>query len=920
MAVSVLSTLYPPQFSSTFAPAFVTTASPRIYFSISNYNSSNDIRRVHVSIVNQSSNENVINNSTGILFKDLNYSPEQGLYYVDISITEIKSTSYSTELDSNGQVVTTIDETTGWNYNQLYKLQLRFDNNDTGVVNNSDYFVRYLEHFSEWSQVLLLRPIIEPEIFVRPFETAAETVNVMAVNKGILHISGLLQFGDGRTGETETQQSYIVQVLNSVTNDVLLESDRQYTGDNLDPNIIDYKMNLTGLDTQGTNIFKLKIISTTKNNYVTSKTYDFSISDYVTEDAFRPVLTLTEDNENGIVTLHIENVQTVFGTLHVRRSSSVSEFLDWETIREQTIAGPIDLDIVDNTVGSGIWYRYYVQLENVAGGLTRLYYSDKFFLDFYDAIISRGDRQINIKFNYNISSLKPVVNRQKIDTLGGRYPIFAENAIMNYKQFSISGLISTQEDEDGLFLTKREYFGEETENYTIYEENEYRDEYTIENYNYFWERGFREELVKWLNDGEPKLYRSMTEGLMVVMLTDINLTPNKTLSRRLYDFTATVYEIADGNSLDNLNTLGIYNVITPESVATGGEGPDPMPEYVVVEKPGQIYNEQISSIVSGKVDIIANVISNRLQQKYGGILDNKLPQDVYIKNVKIQFLNKPHIFLQNSNGIYLVNNPNTYNESDRERMTLGYTFEVNNQSENPSSSSIFFVNERGYYQIPDSIDVTSLFFPQMDDVVLLEYIVCYKEMNNAATVISTATVEKTLVGQYRGVFVPGEHLGGAIRKRYNYVVPNAYYQQMQWWKGICVDVTPFAEFHVLYDGDSTYNKYVVGMTGVLHMLQDAATEDIYFAGKRMNKIDVSDLPYAKDWEFALSDTNYNSLDDISEPRYQMVYKVGDKYYIFYLDSEFHEFELDENGNEGLAVVEVQGDINYYGDVLRFTYA
>ena len=920
MAVSVLSTLYPPQFSSTFAPAFVTTASPRIYFSISNYNSSNDIRRVHVSIVNQSSNENVINNSTGILFKDLNYSPEQGLYYVDISITEIKSTIYSTELDSNGQVVTTIDETTGWNYNQLYKLQLRFDNNDTGVVNNSDYFVRYLEHFSEWSQVLLLRPIIEPEIFVRPFETAAETVNVMAVNKGILHISGLLQFGDGRTGETETQQSYIVQVLNSVTNEVLLESDRQYTGDNLDPNIIDYKMNLTGLDTQGTNVFKLKITSTTKNNYVTSKTYDFSISDYVTEDSFRPVLTLTEDNENGIVTLHIENVQTVFGTLYVRRSSSVSEFLDWETIREQAVAGPIDLDIVDNTVGSGLWYRYYVQLENVAGGLTRLYYSDKFFLDFYDAIISRGDRQINIKFNYNISSLKPVVNRQKIDTLGGRYPIFAENAIMNYKQFSISGLISTQEDEDGLFLTKREYFGKETENYTIYEENEYRDEYTIENYNYFWERGFREELVKWLNDGEPKLYRSMTEGLMVIMLTDINLTPNKTLSRRLYDFTATVYEIADGNSLDNLNTLGIYNVITPESIAAGGEGPDPTPEYVVVEKPGQIYNEQISSIVSGKVDIIANVISNRLQQKYGGILDSKLPKDVYIKNVKIQFLNKPHIFLQNSNGIYLVNNPNTYNESDRERMTLGYTFEVNNQSENPSSSSIFFVNERGYYQIPDSIDVTSLFFPQMDDVVLLEYIVCYKEMNNAATVISTATVEKTLVGQYRGVFVPGEHLGGAIRKRYNYVVPNAYYQQMQWWKGICVDVTPFAEFHVLYDGDSTYNKYVVGMTGVLHMLQDAATEDIYFAGKRMNKIDVLDLPYAKDWEFALSDTNYNSLDDISEPRYQMVYKVGDKYYIFYLDSEFHEFELDENGNEGLAVVEVQGDINYYGDVLRFTYA
>ena len=124
----------------------------------------------------------------------------------------------------------------------------------------------------------------------------------------------------------------------------------------------------------------------------------------------------------------------------------------------------------------------------------------------------------------------------------------------------------------------------------------------------------------------------------------------------------------------------------------------------------------------------------------------------------------------------------------------------------------------------------------------------------------------------------------------------------------------------MYDGDSTYNKYVVGMTGVLHMLQDAATEDIYFAGKRMNRIDISDLPYAKDWEFSLDDTTYDSLNDITEPQYQMVYKVGDNYYIFYLDSEFHEFELDDDGNEGLAVVEVQGDINYYGDVLRFTYA
>ena len=113
MAITLLSALYPPQFSSTFAPAFPTTSSPRIYFSISDYNSSNDIKRVHVTIVNQSSNESVINNSTGILFKELQYDTSKGMYYVDISVTEIKSTQVDIVLDSSGHVTSVVQENTG---------------------------------------------------------------------------------------------------------------------------------------------------------------------------------------------------------------------------------------------------------------------------------------------------------------------------------------------------------------------------------------------------------------------------------------------------------------------------------------------------------------------------------------------------------------------------------------------------------------------------------------------------------------------------------------------------------------------------------------------------------------------------------------------------------------------------------------
>ena len=47
-------------FSSTFAPAFVNTTSPRIYFSISPFNTAADISRVHISLVNQTTNENAL--------------------------------------------------------------------------------------------------------------------------------------------------------------------------------------------------------------------------------------------------------------------------------------------------------------------------------------------------------------------------------------------------------------------------------------------------------------------------------------------------------------------------------------------------------------------------------------------------------------------------------------------------------------------------------------------------------------------------------------------------------------------------------------------------------------------------------------------------------------------------------------------
>lgn len=72
------------------------------------------------------------------------------------------------------------------------------------------------------------------------------------------------------------------------------------------------------------------------------------------------------------------------------------------------------------------------------------------------------------------------------------------------------------------------------------------------------ERKFREAVMEWLSDGKPKLFRSETEGNMIVMLTGVSFTPfNK--SRQTYSLSCTVTEIAKYN-LTNLVSYGLIPV------------------------------------------------------------------------------------------------------------------------------------------------------------------------------------------------------------------------------------------------------------------------------------------------------------------------------------------------------------------------
>lgn len=195
----------------------------------------------------------------------------------------------------------------------------------------------------------------------------------------------------------------------------------------------------------------------------------------------------------------------------------------------------------DNTITFGETYKYGWQ-ENYEGMTTIQWYDSSSILYSDYMFLSDKDKQLKISFNPKVSSMKETILETKQDTIGGKYPIFYRNGQVRYREIPISGLISYLMDDYEQFATNEELGLAATD--TVRTTN-------LTNYNIIAERKFREKVLNWLNDGKPKLFRSMTEGTFIVRLMNVSLSPNDTVGRMIWTFSATAYEI-DENTYDNL--------------------------------------------------------------------------------------------------------------------------------------------------------------------------------------------------------------------------------------------------------------------------------------------------------------------------------------------------------------------------------
>lgn len=255
-------------------------------------------------------------------------------------------------------------------------------------------------------------------------------------------------------------------------------------------------------------------------------------------------LIATLDEGSGFIDLTIGECSSelITGTFLLSRCSSRDEesWIEFKRFNLHAVQAST-FSIKDCTVEHGEKYKYSIQQYNANKIYSERIVSNTVLVDFEDAFLFDGERQLRIRYNPQVTSFKTTHADQKTDTIGSKHPFIIRNGNMAYKEFPIGGLISYRMDEDNHMFMPQKQLGIEMSSNDLTSEN------------IIAERVFKLSVLDWLNDGKPKLFRSPSEGNYIVRLMNVSMSPQTALGRMLHSFTATAYEIA---------------TFSPESLAT----------------------------------------------------------------------------------------------------------------------------------------------------------------------------------------------------------------------------------------------------------------------------------------------------------------------------------------------------------------
>ena len=838
MAVNI--NLYPPVVE-TYMPAFLIGSSDiqkntcRVYFSISLYNSLSDIKNAQVTVANQNTNLSVLDKSK---------------YPCEIMLTDIKTDLTRTSDDKYYIEIKTGDIEEGFQINQYYKVQIRFTaNNATNVSLNTpqaidSWLAANLSNFSEWSTVCLVRGISVPSLNISGFDISADTT-LWSLNN--VDIIGRLTYADST--EMDTLKNYQIK-LYDINNQLLLDSGIIYS--NAYSNINEFNYTFEYAFNEGESYY-FTFEYETANMYTESNTYEFMV---IQEGADKLEATLTAalDNINGCIALNIkskEDDDSFIGNITIRRTSSESNFTIWEDVHTESFEENSKLDYTwyDYTIKSGVYYKYIAQRRSSIGnrGIAIHAEGEPFMILFDDMYLTGGDGQLNIRFDPSVSSFKRTVSESRTDTIGSKYPYIKRNGYVEYKQFPIGGTITHLMDPSHLITSREKIFRDSLDNYTEFNKDK---NVRIDDFNdWTYEREFREKVMDFLYANKVRLFRSATEGNILVKIMDINLTPNSTLGRRIYSFTATAYEV-DAATIKNYDKYGI----------------SPLGTYDTLLQFTSDYVGQYNEIIPANTEALSLI--QKKYEKYA-----KENYKIAIQNLdflRLEFESDPYLIKEGEDGPYVVDDLGSVKENP-DSAILGYLAYINNKP--------IIINPEGIYELKgENVEIISLSFP-IDTQVNLEYHVNLQQTEDTNKVFQTNSFYRR-VGQKWGVFKPNDSIYQNIWNKYFEKYSN-YQQIMLSLDGVKIEAEPGTVVFVKESADTDFERHVIGPTHTLDLdAKDSAIEGLYFAGIHLEPATAAEqereiLPNNKYIETGIILDKY--VSDTSQLIKNGVYTLADDY-------------------------------------------
>lgn len=892
--------------------------SVKIYFLISSYNTQNKIRNVQIVVRHQSDNSNALKTSSypnsikvcSLLKQDANtgdpvIASSQYKYYVILSSNDL---------------------TNGFEAGSIYKIQLRFSSKD---VTSSSSPSELSGGASEWSTVCLIKPIIAPTVQV----VGLAQYNEKASQKTVTVLNSLQSVFTIVYKPNTTSQSlryWQVKLYNEDKTTLLSQTgmqsanNYQSSGGNLSFQAqLKYQMS-------SNSIYMLQLYFQTKNGYSQTKYYQFrAIAN--ASSRFDGTVTAKIVAEDGYVDIQVVNNEITNANLVLRRTSSQSNFTLWEDISNKLVHNStVSWQYKDFTIQSDVFYQYGVQFRDIFGRRSGMTVSDKVMCQFQDAFLTQRSGstddaiQLKIKYDMAISNAAVNVGQSRIETIGSKYPFVRRNGNMYYHSFPFSFLITAYQDDSHIFATRKQLTNDLAE---LYSSDAYGGPKFIQNgkYDYFYEREFRQKVEKFLYNNKVKLFRSLTQGNMLIKLMDITLTPKQELGRLLYSVDATAIEIDDA-SIEKLDSYGIINIGTYSTVIAF--------EEVQI---GQISNFTTQRIYDSDTNSYSYVNSEEafpanfdlMKTKYSTTQTRVAPDnyridampdsiyskygfqensstglrvtDLYLLNLRIEIDSPPYL-IKDDNGVL---SPLGDDQAPDENTLLGSLVTI-------GDTTILIEQPNTIYQMKgDDVHIgsdVSITVPKPTKLIL-DYVVHLSKEVNTEKIVA-AIQYKNINGQLCGTFETGEDLVNTIKYKYyldlyDTKLDDRYYTQVDQVNTMNVE----ANYHTVFYAQSTVQtspvRFVIGETNELFIdpnIDNASIKMLYFYGLNIDLDKMNDCG-----------------DSAPEAPKEFDYYTKNGTVMIFHDGKWYAAAAQDNGNSYDIACPVDAIVNYYILTEKGTY-